>query len=570
MLTTLLTEWAQARFQGLFPELNPADLAITVLPSANPDFGDYQCNAAMALGKALKRKPRDIADAFAQAPTLHPAVKSLSVAGPGFINFTLDDTWLTARLATLDSPRLGVPDIGQGKTVLMDYGSPNISKPLHIGHLRSHNIGSTLDRIHRFLGYKVIADNHLGDWGAQFGITIHGFREFGDAEAMKARPLAELERVYVKSYERGETDPAWKAACQQETVRLQQGDPDNLKLWQQFITWSLDELALSYRRLGIHYDIVHGESHYRHLLAGVITLLQERGLARESEGALVVHLDEEKLPLCLVRKSDGGFNYATTDIATVMERVREFNPDKIVYVTDARQQLHFRQFFAICRRLGYTVGLEHVWFGIMSYEGVTISTRKGNAVALEALLDEAERRALALVTSSSPDMPADVQREVARKVGIGSVKYADLSQNPQSDVSFTWEKALSLEGNSAPYLQYAHARMSSVADKYRDQFPDVDLGAYAIVLNDPIERRLALCLLRFPEAVVLAVGTYRPNVLTDYLYELAQNYSGFYQNLPFLKAEAGVRESRIKLCGHVAMVLRTGLELLGIEAPNRI
>jgi arginyl-tRNA synthetase len=570
MLTTLLTEWAQARFHQLFPEIAPSDPSITVLPSANPEFGDYQCNAAMALGKTLKKKPREIADAFTQAPDLHPSLKSLAVAGPGFINFTLSDAWLTERLTTLTDAQLGVPAIGKGKTILMDYGSPNISKPLHIGHLRSHNIGGALDRIIRFLGYTVIADNHLGDWGAQFGLTIRGYREFGDAAAMKARPLGELERVYVKSYELAQTDPAWKESCQQETVKLQQGDPENLKLWQQFINWSMEELDRTYKRLGIRYDIVHGESHYRNLLGDVVTLLQERGLVRESEGALVAFLEEEKLPVCIVRKRDGGFNYATTDIATVMERVREYNPSKIVYVTDERQQLHFRQFFAICKRLGYTVELEHVWFGLMRLPDATFSTREGNVIPLESLLDEAESRALKMVCESSPDMPADQQREVARKVGIGAVKYADLSQNPQSLVTFTWDKALALEGNSAPYLQYAHARMSSVSDKYRDQFPTVNLDNYPISLTSPIERKLVLHLLRFPEAVVLAGTTYRPNVLTDYLYELAQHYSGFYQNLPFLKAEEGIRESRIKLCAHVAKVLRSGLDLLGIEAPNRI
>lgn len=571
MLTTLLTDWARARFHAVFPNENFDDGTIVVLPATNDEFGDFQCNAAMGLAKVLKRKPRDIAEAFVSADLPHPAIKTLSIAGPGFINITLHDAWLLVRLEALQGDtRRGVPEIGKGKTVIMDYGSPNISKPLHIGHLRSHNIGGTLDRLHRFLGFNVIADNHLGDWGAQFGLTIHGYRTFGEPAAMGTRPLAELERVYVESFKRAENDPAWKEACQQETVKLQQGDPDNLKLWEQFINWSLAELEVTYRRLGIHYDIVHGESHYRHLLAGVVETLLQKGLIHESNGALVAELEEFAPHVCIVRKSDGGFNYATTDIATVMERVREFNPDRIVYVTDARQQLHFQQFFAICRRMGYTVVLQHIWFGLIRLPEGTFSTRKGNAIPLERLLDEAENRALALVRESSPDMPEAQQEEVARQVGIGAIKYTDLSQNPQSDITFTWERALALDGNSAPYLQYAHARIASVMDRYHEQFPTSSLDSHAITISEPIERTLVLKLLAFPEAVVQAGTSYRPNVLTDYLYELAQIYSSFHQNVPFLKAEAGVRESRIKLCRHVADALKAGLSLLGIEAPDRI
>jgi len=302
----------------------------------------------------------------------------------------------------------------------------------------------------------------------------------------------------------------------------------------------------------------------------VISLLKERGLYEESEGAGVVKLDAEGLPLSIVRKSDGGYNYTTTDLATVISRVEEFNPDRIVYVTDERQQLHFRQFFAIAAKLGFKVKLEHVWFGLMRLPDATFSTREGNVIKLERLLDEAVSRAREMVRAASPDMPEENQELVAEAVGIGAVKYADLSQNPQSLVTFTWEKALSLEGNSAPYLQYAYARIASVRDKYHEQFPGRNFLDYPIVLGEEVERRLAILLTRFGDVLVTATNACRPNYLADYLYDLSQVYSAFYQNVPFLKAQDGVRESRIRLCDLVARTLRTGLALLGISSPDRI
>jgi arginyl-tRNA synthetase len=274
--------------------------------------------------------------------------------------------------------------------------------------------------------------------------------------------------------------------------------------------------------------------------------------------------------VCIVRKRDGAFNYASTDIATVLDRAKEFNPNKIIYVTDERQQLHFNQFFSICKKLGVKNELVHVWFGLMRLPEATFSTREGNVIKLKALLDEAESRAFEIVKTSSPEMAEAQQREVARAVGIGAIKYTDLSQNPQSLVTFTWEKALSMEGNSAPYLQYAYARIQSVRDKYSALFPDVNLAEYPIVLTEEVERRLAMQLTQFPSAVIASTESYRPNLLAEYLYNLSQAYSSFYQNVPFLKAEEGPRESRVRLCGLVAGTLKQGLDLLGIEAPERI
>ena len=568
---SILTAWARQAFRSLFPHAGLDQVPLTVVPTADDAFGDYQCNAAMALARILKKPPREVAQTLVDKALRPEGVERMEVAGPGFINFFLKPEYLARHLeAVQGDERLGVPRPGAGHTVVIDYSSPNVAKPMHIGHIRSTVIGNALDRMHRFLGYRVIADNHLGDWGTQFGILIMGYRHFLKPEALKAAPVEELERVYVQSYERTKQDEEWLNQARRELVKLQGGDPENLALWKQFVELSLAEFEHIYRRLGVSFDLVRGESHYSERLPGIIDQLERQGLARESEGALVVFLEEEKLPVCIVRKSDGGFNYATTDLATVQSRVEEFQPDAIVYVTDERQQAHFRQIFAVSRKMGVNTRLVHVWFGLMRLPEGTFSTRQGNVIKLERLLDEAESRALEIVRQASPEMALAQQKEVARAVGIGAVKYADLSQNPQSLVTFTWDKALALDGNSAPYLQYACARISSVQDKYRERFPGKDPKTCPIVLTEPIERKLATRLVRFPEIVARAAEVYRPNALADYLYELAQIYSTFYQNVPFLKSDEGVRESRVRLCDLTARTLRQGLDLLGIDTPARI
>lgn len=565
-----LGAWAREAFGRLFDEL-PSQVPLEVVAATDDAFGDYQCNAPMALAKPLRMPPRAIAERFATEAQPPEMIAEITVAGPGFLNIRLTDAWLISRLTAIESDeRLGVPAVEKPETIIVDYSSPNIAKPMHIGHIRSTVIGNALDRMLRHLGHRVLSDNHLGDWGTQFGILIMGYRHFLDKEALAADPIAELERLYVKSHEQSRSDEGWMDQARRELVKLQQGDMENRSLWRTFVDLSLKEFDRVYERLGVRFDLVRGESYYHDRLAATLEKLAEKGLLETSEGAEVVALEEEKLPVCLVRKSDGGFNYATTDLATVLNRVEEFHPDRILYVTDERQQLHFRQFFAVSRRLGVEASLVHIWFGLMRLPEGTFSTRQGNVIKLERLLDEAESRALDLVRKLSPEMPENQQRDVARAVGIGAVKYADLSQNPQSLVTFTWEKALALEGNSAPYLQYACARVASVRDKYRERFPDGCLQDHPILLGEPVERLLAIRLLRFPDVLARAANQYRPNLLADYLFDLAQLYSRFYQNVPFLKAEEGVRESRVRLCGLVWRTLSTGLNLLGIETPERI
>ena len=565
-----LSVWTTDAMQSVFG-LDGTDVHLGVSPTNNDKFGDYQCNAAMVLSKQLKKAPRQIAQEFADTAELPDFVEKIEIAGPGFINFFLSTAALAEHIQSLEKdPNFGVEQIGQGKRVIIDYSSPNVAKSMHIGHIRSTVIGNAIDRLYRFLGYDVIADNHLGDWGTQFGLMLVGYREFVNEEALAEAPVEELERIYVASYNKSREDDSWRDLAKSELVKLQQGDIENRKLWEKFIELSIGEFNSIYDRLGVKFDLYRGESFYNDRLPKMIQSLEEKGLAKESDGALIVDLEEDKMPICIVRKSDGGYNYATTDLATVESRIEEFDPERIIYVTDERQQLHFKQFFKISEKLGMDANLVHIWFGLMRLPEATFSTREGNVIKLAALLDEAEARALEMVKSSSPEMPEEQQKDLAKAIGIGAIKYTDLSQNPQSLVTFTWEKALNMQGNSAPYLQYAYARISSVYDKFHAQFPDIELSECSVNIEHEIERKLAIKISRFPAAVQAAADNYSPNILAEYLYDLAQIYSSFYQNVPFLKAEPGVRESRIRLCRSTAGTLKKGLDLLGIETRERI
>lgn len=566
-----LAGWLRQAFRAAFGEGQELP-AVRVQPATDSRFGDFQCNDAMQAAKTLRKPPRAVAEAALAALPLPPMLAKAEIAGPGFINLTVHPEWLAEQVAALSAaPRFGIPDAGRGRTVVIDYSSPNVAKPMHIGHIRSTVIGNAIDRMYRALGYRVVADNHLGDWGTQFGLLIQGYRAFLSDAERETLTVEALERVYVQSYNRSKEDPAWLEGCKAELVKLQRGDAENRAIWERFIAISRGEFERVYARLGVGFDLWRGESFYNDILPETVRLLEERGLAVESEGARVVKLEEEGMPVCIVRKSDGGYNYATTDIATVRSRVAEFAPDRIVYVTDERQQLHFRQFFAVCAKLGCTTHLEHVWFGLMRLPEGTFSTRQGNVIKLEALLDEAERRALEIIRASgSGGMTEEEQRALAAVIGIGAIKYADLSHDPQTLIVFTWEKALALEGNSGPYLQYAYARVCSLLDKYAAQVPGADPLANALRLEEPIEKELALRLMQFPAAVVRAAEAYKPSVLADYLFGLSQTYSSFYQRSPVLKAEPAVRDSRVRLCAMVAQVLAEGLGLLGIGTPRRI
>jgi arginyl-tRNA synthetase len=548
---------------------DPRSLRVT--PTTNPKFGDYQFNGAMGLAKQVGRPPRELAHELAARVEGMPWLEKAEVAGPGFVNLFLSTSWLAEQAAKVyQDVRLGVESPGKGHTVLVDFSSPNVAKPMHIGHVRSTILGFALDRMHRFLGFEVIADNHVGDWGTQFGILLVGYRRLGNPEAFDKDPIGELERVYVEGYRQAQQDPSLMEEARNELVRLQQGDPENRELWETFVQASLREFGKIYKRLGISFDVTLGESFYNDRLQGLVEALEEKGIARRSDGALVVFLEEEGLPPFIIQKSDGGFNYATTDIAAILYRMERWQPSKILYVTDEGQQLHFRQLFAVARRLGIEAELEHIWFGIMRLPEGKFSTREGNVIRLDTFMDEAERRAYDVAHRLNPGLDEALKREIARKVGLGALRYADMSQNRQSAIEFRWEKALSLEGNSAPYLQYTYARIQSVFRKYREECDGGELLGAPLYLEDDLERDIAKTILEFPEQVYRSAAAYRPNQLTDSLFDLASLYNRFYQNMPFLKAPEGTRESRLVLCSLVGRVIRTGLALLGIEVPDKM
>lgn len=573
-LTSELSKRAQAA-------LGVAD-EIPVTRATKPEFGELQCAAALQLAKRLSQKPRDIAQKIADAMAAHEAVEKVEIAGPGFVNVHLRDAWLAANAARA----LALRPIGAGQRVVIDYSSPNVAKPMHIAHIRSTIIGDAIKRVLRAVGYEVIADNHLGDWGTQFGKLIVAYRKWLDEKAFEEDPVQELLRLYVRytdeeerqagkrseeDAEVGDDAPPILKEARAELVKLQQGDPENVALWKKFIDVSMQEFNRIYERLGVSFDLVLGESFYNDMLAGTVERLVREGIAEESQGALVVFFtkerDGEAMPPFIVRKADGGYNYATTDVAGVLYRMERFNPTRILIVTDERQQLHFRQLFATARRLGVKASLEHVWFGLMRLPEGTISTRKGRGlIYLEDLLDEAERRAYAVAGETNPELSEAERREVARVVGIGAVKYNDLSKDRQTMVTFTWDKALSLQGNTAPYLQYAYARIRSILRKAGVEAPQA-----AVPTGTAAERALVVKLMWFGDAVEQVARTARPHILADYLYDLAGAFSTFYNEVPVLKAEdAGVRAARLSLCALVASTLQQGLELLGIEVLERM
>ncbi len=554
-----LSEIVRGAFAGAFPGEDHS--AVRVVPATDPKFGDYQCNDALKLAKRLKMNPREAAQAVAAALAGEGVFDKVEVAGPGFLNLTVSPGWLNERLAALAAaPKFGIPQTGAGKRVVIDYSSPNAAKQMHIGHIRSTVIGGAIDRIFRALGYDVVADNHLGDWGTQFGILIKGYRELLTDDERANLTVATLEKCYVLSAAKAkEEDGLWREECKRELVKLQQGDADNLALWKRFIDISIGEFERMYAKLGVKFDTYRGESYYNAMMPGVVEELVKAGLAVESEGALVVNLESEKLGVAIVRKSDGGYNYTTSDLACVKSRVAEYAPERIIYVTDARQQLHFRQWFSIAAKMGCTTTLVHVPFGLMSFQGKAISTREGNLIRLDELLEEAKRRALEIVKDRGGD------ERLAEQIGYGAVKYSDLSHDPITDIDFSWDKALALEGNSGPYLQYAHARVRSLLAKAGGAPAE---RAFAVA--EPSERRLALQLVEFPGAVVRAAEAYKPSVLADHLFQAAQLYSSFYQSTPVLKSEEPTRSSRLALCALFGDILRLGLSLLGIESPDHI
>lgn len=549
-----------------------------VAPTGNPSHGDYQWNFAFRIAKALRTNPRALAETLA-AKISHPAIRKVEVAGPGFINLWLDDAWLVGTLGgQVSLPTMGVAQEGADKTVVVDFSSPNVAKRMHIGHMRSTHIGHALVRMHRAAGWNVIGDNHIGDWGTPFGKLLVAWRLWRDDAAFAEDGIGELERLYVKfgTEADGTEDDATgqkvppadpveaarlKDAARAETAKLQAGDPENTALWKLFLRVSLAEFEGVYRRMGVTFDEVLGESAYAGLTDGVLEKLRASGVAEASEGALVARLDKGTIVL---QKRDGAVTYGTTDIACVLYREERWHPARVVYVTDMRQQQHFQQVFEMAVRLGVTTELVHTWFGMLVLPEGAMSTRKGNVIRLVDLLDEAVRRAREVVDTKSPSLPDDARAAIAEAVGVGAVRYADLSQNPQTNITFDWDRMLSLDGNTAPYLLYSHARCASVLAR-AGETPDLS----AIVLADPLERALALSLLRYPEIMAAALRGSKPSQLADHLFDVANALNRFYHDLQVLKG-GEARASRLALVEATRRVLRHGLETLGLVVLDRM
>lgn len=548
-------------------------------PATRPEFGDYQGNGVMGAAKKMGLKPRELAEKVVAALDLEGIAEKVEIAGPGFINITLKSAWLAGYVnGVLADERLGVATTAAPQTVVVDYSHPNLAKEMHVGHLRSTIIGDALVRILEFLGHRVIRHNHVGDWGTQFGMLIAQLDHFEGQGQDVSGELADLEEFYRVSKQRFDEDAGFARIAREYMVRLQGGDPNCLEVWQRFVGESLSHCEQVYARLGVTLkrEDVRPESAYNDDLPCVVEDLRKAGLLRQSQGALCVFLEEFKdkegeITPVIIQKSDGAYLYATTDLAAVRYRARQLKADRVLYVVDARQDLHLRQVFAVARAADFapaSCSLEHHAFGtMMGRDGKPFRTRQGGTVKLLELLDEAEARAFALVSEKNPDLAEEERRQIARVAGIGSVKYADLSLNRTTDYLFDWDKMLALDGNTAPYLQYSYARVQSIFRR-----GDLEaLGAQArLLIAEPAEKTLALKLAHFAETVEGVASECYPNMLCAYLYSLAETFMRFYETCPVLKAEDPVRQSRLLLCQGTARTIRTGLGLLGIETVERM
>jgi arginyl-tRNA synthetase len=564
------------RFGDAFASVAGAKVDPVVRPS---EHADAQVNGSLAVAKTVGRSPRDVAnDVLARVGDLTDMCESVEVAGPGFLNVVFSSHFLTTQLrSAIADVRLGVRAATEVQTVVVDYSAPNVAKEMHVGHLRSTVIGDALVRMLGFVGHRVIRENHIGDWGTPFGMLIEHLLDLGESRAAEEFSVGDLDGFYKEARKKFEADDAFKERSRLRVVALQAGDEDTLRMWRVLVAESTKYFNRVYRQLGVLLDDgdLMGESAYNDLLAQVVERLRAAQLLEASDGADVMFLDgftnrdNEPLPL-IIRKGDGGYNYATTDLACVIDRVERLSADRMWYVVGAPQAQHLQMVEAATRRAGWLpegVEMRHVAFGnVLGSDKKMLKSRSGDSVKLSALLDEAIERAAAAVREKNPDLSTDEQAAIARMVGIGAVKYADLSTDRVKDYIFDWDRMLSFDGNTAPYLQYAHARIRSI---FRRAAVDrATLDPRNLVLEATEERALALTVLGFDAAVWDALDKASPHRLCTYLYDVATAFTSFYENCPVLKSEEPLRSSRLVLCDVTARVLEAGLGLLGIDAPE--
>lgn len=565
------------------------DFPAQVRPAAEERFGDWQVNGIMPAAKQLKLNPRTLAEQVVRAVDLADMCQTPEIAGPGFINLRLTDAFVIQRLKGMyaDGQRLGIDAAAKPETVIVDYSGPNIAKEMHVGHLRSTIIGDCIARLYDFAGHRVIRQNHIGDWGTQFGMLIAYLKtQYPDILNNPHRAhIGDLERFYQQAKQKDETDAAFAALARQQVVLLHQHHPETMAIWRHIVDQSRQHYLPIYRMLNVLLTEAdeRGESFYADRLAAVVEELKAKGLAVVSDGAVCVfppgfkNKDGQPLPM-IIQKSDGAYLYATTDLAALRYRLLELQADRVIYVTDARQALHFQMIFATAQLAGWVrqgVALEHITFGTMLGEdNKPFKTRTGGTVKLQELLDEAIARAAQIVQQKNPDLSEQEKQQIAAAVGIGAVKYADYSNNRNSDYVFSFDKMLAMDGNTAPYMQYAHARIKSIERKAAENGIDIasEIGRLtAGAFTADSERRLAKQLIRYDQAIAAAMAECRPNYLTSYLYDLATMFSRFYTDCPVLTAEPTSRPLRLMLCVLTGRVIKHGLcDLLGIHAPDKM
>tara|TARA_B110000858_G_scaffold198527_1_gene266252 strand:- start:2047 stop:3786 length:1740 start_codon:yes stop_codon:yes gene_type:complete len=551
-----------------------------VITASKPEFGDYQSNGVMSIAKKVGTNPRQLASDVVEKMTAdaNPLIEKFEVAGPGFINIHLSDLALMQRAAEIQSDlQKLIPKTEKVNKIVVDYSSPNLAKEMHVGHLRGTIIGDCLARVLERQGHEIIRQNHVGDWGTQFGMLISYMRELSAAQGDLPTQLADLESFYRAAKERFDADPDFANTARASVVKLQSGDEDHLVAWQQFIDESLKHCQAIYDKLNVTLSRkdLKAESFYNKDLKGVVEKLEAASLLSVSDGARCVFLPEftgkdgEPLPV-IIQKTDGGYLYATTDLAAVQYRSFDLKAERSLYVVDARQSLHFQQVFAVAGEAGFTsenISLEHIAYGtMMGSDGRPFRTRSGDTIKLVDLLDEAIRRAHDLVSEKNPGLDEEAYTEIAAKVGIASVKYADLSKNRTSDYVFDWSSMLSFEGNTAPYLMYAYARIRSILRKQETGLEGVQITS----VSESAERNLLLKIMQLPEVVDMVARDCYPNLLCNYLYELAGLFMRFYESCPILKADPTLRDSRLALSALTATTLKQGLELLGIETLEKM